>query len=105
MKSINFIRNKKVNKLINKILVAIHYDISYSYGGWMFFLGRLFWNALILYYTLGFVRAFFMFAFKANGVVSPDKMNTVGTIIWGIGIVYLVLRIGGWKIDLEEVKS
>jgi len=67
MKSKNIIpicENKKVNDMINKIIFAIHKDVSYRYGGWLFFMGRLIWNAIILYYVLGFVKVFFCFRSK-----------------------------------------
>ena len=94
---IPFCKNKRINDMINKIIFTIHKDVSYSYGGWLFFMGRLMWNAIILYYVLAFVKAFFLFSFKAQEVIPPERLEVVGTIIWGIGVVYLVMKIPTWK--------
>jgi len=90
-------KNKKVNDMINKIIFTIHKDVSYRYGGWLFFMGRLMWNAIILYYVLTFVKAFFLFSFKAQEVIPAERLEIVGTILWAIGLIYLVMKVGTWK--------
>lgn len=94
---IPFCKNEKVNLMFHKIVFAIYKDVSYRYGGWLFFMGRMMWNAIILYYVLVFVKAFFLFSFKAQGVIPPERLEVVGTILWFIGLIYLVMKIPTWK--------
>lgn len=94
-KIIPLIRNEKINKRINKYIWAIHDDISYKRGGWLFLFSRLIWNSMILYYMMGFLKAFFFFSFKAQEIIPPEKyVEIVGTLLWAIGIIYIVLQIG-----------
>ena len=92
----------KTKKLINKLLNAISKDISYSYGGWLFFAGRMTWNAIILYYVFGFVKAILTFSFISQGVPIPaENLEVVGTVIWAIGLIYLLARIPTWREDKQ----
>lgn len=96
---------QKTKKLINKILNAITNDISYNYGGWMFFLGRMIWNAIILFYVFGFLKAFLTFSFISQGVpIPPERLEVIGTVIWAVGLIYLILMMPSWKNSEDKTK-
>ena len=90
---------KKTKDLINKIVNANHREVSYSYGGWMFFIGRMFYNIVILWVILSFMDAFLLFAFTDNGVIDPEQLHVVKVTLWVIGMFYLVHKIVDWRVD------
>ena len=100
--NINVTKNKKVNYWINKIINAVHKDISSSYGGWFFFIGRMFSNIIYLYFTMVFLRAFLLFAFHANGITDQERLDIISTVLWAVGLIYLVVRIPLWREDEKE---
>ena len=77
-------------------------DFGYKNGGWVFFMGRLLVNSIFLYYGLRFLNGFFLYSFKANGVTDPDKLGLIPTLLWAVGIVYLVLRISIYPESIED---
>ena len=99
--------NKKTKKNMikgyNKLMKALSKDII-SYGGVLFFTGRLIYNAFILYYLMKFVRAFLMFSFKANGVVDESHLKLINVLLYAIGVIYLFNRMGVWR-DYDEPRT
>lgn len=93
---------RRVKITFKKFIAALVKDVSYNYGGWLFFISRLIWNSIILYYFLGFIKAFFLFAFKSQGIIPEKNLEVVGTILWAIGILYMISRIGTWKITEKD---
>lgn len=90
--------NKKINDTIFKYINAIISDVSYNQGGLLFFFSRLIWNSMILYYMLNFLKAFFLFAFRTQGLISDKRLELIGTLLWAVGIMYMVNMIGGRKV-------
>ena len=97
-----FSKNKKFNKIVSKIIFALNKDVSYHYGGWLFFGSRMITNAIFLYFTLIFIGAFFMFVFQSQGIIEPEQLEVINTILWAVGVIYLIMRIPTWK---EELKN
>lgn len=102
---LNFTKNKKFNQGLSKVINAIHKDVSYFHGGWMFFVSRMIFNAMYLYFVLFFFRAFFMFTFQSNGIVDPEQLDVINTILYGVGIIYLIMRIPTWKENATTTKQ
>lgn len=101
MLQINLTKNKKFNKWLSKIIFAVHKDVSYYQGGWLFFAFRMITNAIYLYFTMIFIRAFFMFVFQANGVVDESELDTINNVLYAIGLLYLIFTIPRWREDKE----
>lgn len=78
-------------KKLKKLLINISGDISYWNGGWAYFIIRMGTNGIILYYVLHFLYKFFEFIFGSVGIVGQN-VETVRTLLWAFGIVFLVMR-------------
>ena len=84
---------KKQTKIINRIVLELQ-RFGKDCGGWFSLFGRMAWNAIMLWVTFSFVKALILFSFISQDVpIPPERLELVGTIIWIIGIIYLVLKI------------
>ena len=84
---------QKTKNLINHIINQGR-KFVYDCGGWLDFATRLAWNAVMLWVTFGFVKALLTFSFISQGVpIPPERLEIVGSVIWIIGMIYLVLKI------------
>ncbi len=84
---------KKQTKIINRIVLELQ-RFGKDCGGWFSLFGRMAWNAIMLWVTFSFIKALILFSFISQDVpISPERLETVGTVIWVIGIIYLVLKI------------
>ncbi len=93
---------KKQTKIINRIVLELQRFV-HDCGGWFSFFGRMAWNAIMLWVTFSFVKALLLFSFISQDVpITPERLETVGVVIWAIGIVYLVLKIPTWSEVNEE---
>lgn len=88
MALINLIKTQK-NKL-NKFMRNLANDISYANGGWIYFLGRMMINAIILFYVMAFVQNWWVFTFKSYGL--EEYTDTLKTLLWYIGLLYLIMK-------------
>ncbi|KKL94256.1 hypothetical protein LCGC14_1866530 [marine sediment metagenome] len=71
-------------------------------GGWFWFASRLSWNAVMLWVTFKFVKALLLFSFISQEVpIPPERLEIVGTVIWAMGIIYLVLQIPGYSLEKQ----
>lgn len=96
--------NKKygLDKIAKDILLSVHRDVSYRHRGWLFFICRLGFNSIILYYTLSFFRGLFYYVFSINGVIDEEHLNIVNLMLWIIGIIFMVVKINDWSIENDD---
>lgn len=93
------IMKQTTKEKFKKLLRNLFEDISYSNGGWLFFISRMFINCVILWIVMKFLVSWFTFIFFDIGItgVMVDSFNN---ILWCIGVLFIVLR--GFRIS--EVK-
>ncbi len=85
--------NKRQVKLLNQVAKQLT-KFSEDCGGWFWFASRLVWNGVMLWLTFKFVKSLLLFSFISQGVpIPPERLEIVGTVIWLIGLIYLVLKI------------
>jgi len=88
----------KLKKELKKIGKAIYQDVSYNYGGWLFLLGRLSWNAFILFYMMQFIKGLLIYVFKAQDIlITEEHYRIISIIVWASGALYLTYRISYWR--------
>lgn len=87
-------------KNLSRFLKNLSNDI-YSNDGWIYFSVRMIINCIFLYFIMNFVQAFFIFTFKSHGIYG-ENLQAVRTILWAIGIMYLVLKgFGVIKVNIK----
>ena len=69
-------------------------DISYSNGGWLYFVIRMFTNLAILYFVMVFITSWADFAFSplSSATEFENKREVIHNVVWAIGILFLVLK-------------
>ena len=92
-----------IKKIIFKGIHLIHKDISFRYGGWLWFTSRLLFNGVVLYYLMNFISAFYMHIFQMQEhMLDQQHVELISTLTWAVGMIYLVTKIGTWKDAQEE---
>lgn len=88
---IQFTSNKKLNKNINMWVFKVIDSLQRDFMEWLFFTGRLIYNAFLLFFFMKFIRAFWMFTFMDNGVVDPKHLDIIPKVLWAIGLIWLIV--------------
>lgn len=87
----------------HRVMNAIQDDVAYNRGGWMFFLGRMAMNAVVIFYLMNFVKSFILFAFISQEIIMTEQMTElIAIIIWASGVLYLAFRIPVWTLRDDE---
>ena len=84
---------QKQKKFVNNIIKQLQKFVS-DCGGWLSFIGRMIWNAIMLWVAFTFIKGFFLYSFISQDLpIPPERLEAVGTVIWAICILYMLTRI------------